>query len=570
MGWQDRRAHRGQIGEPALRLSTLPRYWHTLRHLRAVQFYGRLWFKLARPRVDLSAAPALRVRTWAWQTPARREPSLVGAGDFLLLGERGSLAELGWDGPQREKLWRYNQHYFDNLNAVDAGLRGEWHRHLLDDWVRRNPPGAGNGWEPYPTSLRIVNWVKWALGGNTLSAACVHSLAVQARWLTKRLEIHLLGNHLFANAKALVFAGLFFDGDEAGRWLSTGLRILAREVPEQILPDGGHFERSTMYHALALEDMLDLGNVVREYPAALTSEQHRACNDWPARARRMHVWLRSMCHPDGEISLFNDAALGVAPSVAELDAYADRLGLTGEAGHRSGVTHLADSGYIRLVAGDAVAILDVALVGPDYLPGHAHADTLSFELSLFGQRVLVNSGTSCYGSSAERLRQRGTGAHNTVVVDGHDSSEVWGGFRVARRARPFGLRIRPAGASAGLPIDVRCAHDGYTRLPGQPVHQRHWTLDDGVFVVEDLVSGAYAVAQAHFYLHPQVTLPADASAQSGNGVLPGGRRLTWLVEHGHARLDAGTYHPRFGLSLPGRCLVIRLVEGQCRVRFSWA
>ena len=85
-----------------------------------------------------------------------------------------------------------------------------------------------------------------------------------------------------------------------------------------------------------------------------------------------------------------------------------------------------------------MALLDVAPVGPDYLPGHAHADTLSFELSLFGQRVLVNSGTSQYEAGPERSRQRGTAAHNTVIVDGHDSSEVWAGFRVARRASSRG------------------------------------------------------------------------------------------------------------------------------------
>ncbi len=569
MGWQDRRAYRCRVGEPALRLSALLRYWHTLRHLRAVQFYGRLWFRLARPLADLSDAPALRACTGAWQAPARREPSLVGAGHFELLGEHGTLAELGWDGPQREKLWRYNQHYFDDLNAVDAGLRSEWHRHLLDDWVQCNSVGLGNGWEPYPTSLRIVNWIKWALGGNVLPDPCLHSLAVQARWLSKRLEIHLLGNHLFANAKALVLAGLFFQGDEADRWLSTGLKILARELPEQVLPDGGHFERSTMYHALALEDMLDLRNALCAYPAALTADQRGACADWPALARQMHAWLQSMCHPDGEISFFNDAALGVAPAVAELGAYAARLGLAGMASRSAGVTHLADSGYIRLSAGDAVAILDVAPVGPDYLPGHAHADTLSFELSLFGQRVLVNTGTSCYGGSAERLRQRGTAAHNTVVVDGHDSSEVWGGFRVARRARPFGLHMGPAGACAELPIEVRCAHDGYERLPGRPVHQRRWLLDQSGLVVEDIVTGVHAAALAQFHLHPQLKLLADASAQTGEAMLPDGRRLAWVVQQGHASLEVGTYHPRFGLSFAGLCLIIRLAEGRSRIQFSW-
>ena len=67
---------------------------------------------------------------------------------------------------------------------------------------------------------------------------------------------------------------------------------------------------------------------------------------------------------------------------------------------------------------DAVAIGDIGNVGPDYIPGHAHADTLSFEMSVFDMRFIVNSGTSVYGLGAERLRQRGTAAHSTVVIDG--------------------------------------------------------------------------------------------------------------------------------------------------------
>ena len=66
---------------------------------------------------------------------------------------------------------------------------------------------------------------------------------MQARWLARRVEWHLLANHLFVNAKALVFAGLFFEGPEADRWLSTGISILREEIDEQILPDGAQFER---------------------------------------------------------------------------------------------------------------------------------------------------------------------------------------------------------------------------------------------------------------------------------------------------------------------------------------
>jgi uncharacterized heparinase superfamily protein len=492
---------------------------------------------------------------------------MLGPRSWLLLNEAGDLDDVGWDGPQREKLWRYNQHYFDDLNAQDADARLGWHLALVDDWVANNPPGQGNGWEPYPLSLRVVNWLKWVLRGAALSAAAHKSLAVQVRWLMGRLEYHLLGNHLFANAKALVMAGLFFDGPEADAWLEQGLHILEREVPEQLLSDGGHFERSTMYHALVLEDLLDLINASQCFAARLSSSQRRQVTEWPEHAYALHSWLLDMCHPDGEISLFNDAAFDIASSGPELDDYARRV-LRGVATKiTTSLVHLRDSGYVRLTHGPAVALLDVATVGPDYLPGHAHADTLSFELSVGGQRVLVNSGTSCYGASAERLRQRGTAAHNTVVIDRQDSSEVWGGFRVARRAYPFGLHIEQSAEMNAT--EVHCAHNGYTRLPGKPIHHRTWRMDSCGLAVTDRVKGANKRAEARFHFHPGVQVRISSSKVEGSAALADGTLVGWQVDCGQARLEASTWHPRFGHAEPNLCLSVQLEDGFSAIRFNW-
>ncbi|MDZ4138561.1 MAG: heparinase II/III family protein [Erythrobacter sp.] len=302
-------------------------YWQTLRYLRPVQIYGRLWFQIARPQPELSAPPRLRVPSGVWVSPAARRPSLTGPGTFFLLNAIGNLDNDGWINPARDRLWLYNQQYFDDLNAAAASERLDWHRALIADWIAHNAPGHGCGWEPYPTSLRIVNWVKWALAGYELSVEAIHSLAIQARWLMRRLEWHLLGNHLFANAKALIFAGLFFDGPEAKCWRDKGVAILLREVPEQILPDGGQFELSPMYHALAVEDVLDLINLTRRFEATISSQERCLAAMLSDRVVPMIDWLQVMCHPDGEIALFNDAAMGIAPTPTELLAYDDRLGL---------------------------------------------------------------------------------------------------------------------------------------------------------------------------------------------------------------------------------------------------
>ncbi len=393
------------------------RYWHTVRHLRLVQIYGRVWFRLHGPRVDASAAPGVRAAMGAWVAPAARSASMVGPSTFRLLNEtREVTTAAGWNDASADKLWLYNLHYFDDLNAEAAAERAGWHRALIERWIADNPPGRGNGWEPYPVSLRIVNWVKWGLTGNRLQPGWVQSLAVQARWLAGRLEWQLLGNHLLVNAKALVFAGAWFQGAEAERWLRRGLRILEREVPEQVLPDGAHFERSPMYHALVLEDLLDLINLAGAFPGLIPQG---TAEGWREAVQRMRGWLAGMLHPDGEIGFFNDAAMGVAPRRAALEAYAERLGLPAVTLLPGpGLSRYGDSGYVRLELGPALALLDVAPVGPDYLPGHAHADTLSFELSLFGRRVVVNGGTSRYGVGPERLRERSTAAHSTLELDG--------------------------------------------------------------------------------------------------------------------------------------------------------
>jgi len=486
---------------------------------------------------------------------------MLGVNVFRFLNRTHTLqAHGGWNDAALEKLWLYNLHYFDDLNAQDAHARRDLHQALIARWIAENPPTSGNGWESYPTSLRMVNWIKWLAAGNVAPPSMVNSVVLQAQWLAGRLERHLLGNHLFANAKALVFAGLYFEGTQAAVWLATGLKIISKELPEQVLADGGNFERSPMYHAIFVEDVLDLINAAQCWPGLVPNEQ---VSYWHETARRMLYWLTGMTHPDGEIAQFNDAAFGVVPRVTELMAYAARVGVgLPTAIENSKVIHFADSGYVRMQTFDAVAFLDVAPIGPDYLPGHAHADTLSFELSVFGQRVVVNGGTSCYGLGADRLRERGTAAHSTVEVADANSSEVWGGFRVARRAYPFELKVLPSSGH------VACSHNGYTHLPGAPVHRRQWQMNKDSLQVQDTVRGGKHASLSRYILHPAIQVAA-IYANTWHLTLAGGQRLLVVVQAGQGRIEQARYAPEFGKQLQTQSLVVELVSGEADVTFSW-
>lgn len=506
---------------------------------------------------------------------------MLGKTRFYFLNEVADILTANdWNSKDHNKLWLYNLHYFDDLKAVDANSKTDWHRGLISRWIDENPPGMGNGWEPYPSSLRIVNWIKWILAGNKFEQDWTDSLVIQVNFLSQNIETHLQGNHLFANAKALCFAGLFFDGYEADKWYQKGLKIIEREIHEQILSDGGNFELSPMYHAIFLEDLLDLVNIHWVY-------ERKAPSGIEQKTTSMFFWLEAMSHPDGEISFFNDSALGIAPTILELknycariksflenldDSFSKQARLMNEKNNdlttKGFYLDLPESGYSRVEYGNAIALIDRAAIGPDYLPGHAHADTLSFELSLFGQRVVVNSGTSVYGVGNQRQLERGTAAHATVVIDGENSSEVWGGFRVARRARVFDRRQ----SQVDEVIKLSACHDGYKRLPGNPVHCREWLFENEEITVIDKVTGrgVHEVVSL-FPIHPEVVV---SNIQSNFVQLEfNGKKIEVSFEgKGTLAVKDALYHPEFGISINNKQLMYSyygVLPITLNVKISW-
>ena len=141
----------------------ISRYFHTIRYLKAKQIYYRIWFHLIRPNIDRTTAPNLRVLKNKFSLPIQQKQSLFNEDTFKFLNKSQSLSKIGWNENNHDvsKLWRYNLHYFDDLNAIGSSYRKIWHNELLRCWVNENKVGKGVGWEPYPTSLRIVNWIKW-------------------------------------------------------------------------------------------------------------------------------------------------------------------------------------------------------------------------------------------------------------------------------------------------------------------------------------------------------------------------------------------------------------------------
>lgn len=542
-------------------LTRATRLFHTVRYLRPVQLFGRVSKALRRLRPRTGPAPGLRTQASVWSLPPWRPPSMIDETRFRFLNiEHEISAPADWNNPDWPLLWLYNLHYFDDLDAVGAEGRQVWHEALIARWIAENPAPTGPGWAPYCLSLRIVNWCRYAWSGRPLGDEAVQSLAVQVRALVDQIEVHLLGNHLWANAKALIFAGLFFEGEEANQWLQLGLKHLLPQLREQILADGAHFELSPMYHATIAADVLDLIAAHRVMPGVLPTT---LMDGLYGVAGPMLAWAERMSHPDGDVSFFNDAAFGIAPRASDLATQLAALDLVSPQLDRPPVWRSENAGYVRAEAGPAVLFADLAHVGPDYLPGHAHADTLSCEVSLFGTRFLVNGGTSTYENGPDRLRERGTAAHNTVVVDGCDSSEVWSSFRVARRARPRDERVSRVSDT----VELSASHTGYNRLPGRVRHHRSWALSPTSLSVIDGLDGRWTSAEAMWLLHPEAEI-RSASGQVIECELQG-QPVRLELEGGDAVVEEAYWALEFGRRLPTRRIRCRFRSSRLTSLWLW-
>jgi len=446
-----------------------------------------------------------------------------------------------WHSSQLPKLWQYNLHYFEWLWALNY-----WQaRSVVLDWIEKyHQKGDAIGWEPYPTSLRLVNWCALFFGrfrgrvegDHAFMDKLWSSVCRQAQWLTKHLETHLLGNHYLENGAALAFVGSCFKGERARRWFEKGYGILQEQIHEQILPDGMHFELSPMYHCrvmYVLAMLMATGN--RQFSKLIVEP-----------LERMVEALNAVCHPDGQIALLSDSAFGIYNEPAELRSFWEsRAQVTGPGREvLEGCFSLSHAGYYgwRDQKGNYI-VCDAGKIGPDYIPGHGHADIFSYELSLASRRVVVDSGVHNYEVSCMRQYNRSTEAHNTVEINGQDQCEMWRSFRVARR---------------GYPHDVSCEttedgfqlsgwHDGYGRLPGKPVHHRFlkWTASEGLAVYDTVTTSKTVQAVSRIHLHPDCAI-VDCSDRAVIVACGEVRFRVIGVKCDELKLEQGWYCPEFG------------------------
>jgi hypothetical protein len=427
-------------------------------------------------------------------------------------------------------IWELNRHQH-LVTLAKAWLLSKDEKYVREiiaqwrSWIAANPYPLGINWgSSLEVAFRSLSWM-WvdqllagAPGYAELHADLLPALAFHGRYIERYLSTYFSPNtHLLGEAVALFFLGtLYRQITTATHWQQTGWKILLQEARRQVRPDGVYFEQSLHYHVYALDFFL--------YARLLAaSNKLEIPADYDSTIGKMLSVLEALAHagpPEGfgdddggrvfdprrnrTEHMTDPLALGRLIYGRE-DVSAARLteesiwlfgqraveSLSDQNTHpQPGSVAFPNGGFYILADSQPFAQQIVVDAGPQGIghSGHGHADALGIRLTQHGQRCLVDSGTGVYISadSADRNVLRGTGAHNTMRVDGMDQAQPDGPFSwtgiPATRAENW---------STGKTFSYFAGrHDGYTRLADPVTHCRYIVkINGGPALVRDLALG---------------------------------------------------------------------------------
>ncbi len=459
-----------------------------------------------------------------WPGDATRGVAILG-GEIELAGEVVRNPSPCWHPPAASAEWLAAWHSFEWLaDLLAAGGGRDAARDLVQSWLAENAAGHGVAWRSDVLATRLFGWLSHLdeIAGrdrdHALRRAVLTSLVPQLSHLARTASWEQVGAAKLRALKGLI-AGTVALGGPRTR-LAKALRALDRELSVQILRDGGHVSRSPSVQLQVLQDLIDTRGAMRaaqiEIPGALQDA-----------IERMAPMLRLFRHGDRRLALFNDSL--------EEDGVLIDLVLTRSEAKGSAPSHAPDTGFARLQAGESLVLVDTGRPPPAGFDEHAHAGTLSFEMSHGRERIIVNCGAYRGTKSNWSRVARASAAHSVLVVADRNAAEILDDGTLGRIPATVACeRAEHEGQQW-----ISATHDGYRERFGLTyTRELFLAADGGDLRGEDRLAGLPGATFAvRFHLHPSVQASLAADEASALLRLPSG--AAWRLRAAGAEMSLG-------------------------------
>jgi uncharacterized heparinase superfamily protein len=460
----------------------------------------------------------------------------------------GHLSIAGSTAPINENIWATegpSQHWLIAANgfawlgdllseetpdAVEKALR------LIDQWIDRHMKYSDLVWRSDIAGRRIVNWICWAPllfqhAGPSFRDLFCEGLARQIQHLKHVSAFDQDGDKRIAALTGRLFGEVVFDGQpEVSKRLATRLSI---ELERQIMADGGHASRCPETHLTVLTDLVAMRAVLTAGQVAIPDCISNAID-------RLSPMVRFFRHPDGAFSQFN----GGSESNPELIDHVMKLA----ASNGKPPTRAPHAGFERVTSGQFTLLLDTGAPPDTGMNKDSHAGTLSFELSVGQERLIVNCGSRANLDDEWRWAGRATAAHSTVSIGDANSSALIKEGGVL----PHPLTIECDRGERDGNSWLSTSHTGYHSAFGL-THRRRLYIDATGLDLrgEDTIVGeGVHPFIARFHLHPDVSV---SLLQNGNtALLRTGSGTGW-----HFRVSGGVLEIADSVYLGGRTMARR-------------
>jgi uncharacterized heparinase superfamily protein len=444
------------------------RLGRTVSHFKTAQLGAKFQYRLVKFCYDKNIFPPPVKKNphvhFVELIPSNCSSSVFKEGSFSFLNkEKRFQSSIDWNFSEYGQLWNIRLNSLEYLSHLDTSASDG--KIVLFDFIKEIKKNRTR-YDSHCASLRIINVIKFCSRYQIDIPEFNSFVFSQALYVRKNSEVHLSNNHLLENGFALLFASHFFGHEKLFHYSS---KVLMKALDKQVLADGAHFELCPMYHLWTVNRLLECLQILKKSSFKVKS----FVDVLEKKVSAMLGWIIQMQFANGSLPAVNDSSEGYGPGINAILKIAYDIGL------KASIHPLKESGFRKFKNRNFEMLVDVNGLTPPEAPGHSHADTFHFILHVFGDPLIIDTGVSTYEPSKLRMHERSTAAHNTVVVNDLNQSEIYGTFRAGRRAKVNLLKCTSN--------ELEASHNGYQHIGVK--HTRTFSFGLDKIVITDKIIG---------------------------------------------------------------------------------